>query len=132
MGGMRIGLIAVAVLALIGYGAIAYMLPSMENAKAKEAAQALVVGAETAKQQVAAAAEKTGELAGSGKDVKATTRTDTSHGQLRWIVSEGGAIRGWNDQNAIEIVLTPSLQAGKITWTCKGYPHSAMPASCGG
>jgi type II secretory pathway pseudopilin PulG len=129
---MRIGLIAVAVLALIGYAAIAYMLPSMENAKAKEAAQALMAGAETAKQQVAAIAQKAGDLAGSGKDVKATTRNDSGHGQLKWIVSESGAIRGWNDRNAIEIVLTPALQAGKITWTCKGYPHSAMPAGCGG
>ena len=34
--------------------------------------------------------------------------------------------------NALEIALTPSLQAGKLTWNCKGYPVSAMPTTCGG
>jgi len=24
------------------------------------------------------------------------------------------------------------LQSGKLNWSCKGYPVSAMPISCGG
>ncbi len=129
---MRTALLIVAGLALVAFLTVAVVLPGMAGAGAKEAAQALVAGAETAQRQVAAAAGKAGSLAGSGRDVKVPSRTDSGHGEMKWIVSEDGAIRGWNDKNAIEIVLTPALQAGKITWACKGYPHSAMPANCGG
>jgi Tfp pilus assembly protein FimT len=129
---MRAGLVVVAILALMGYLAVAWFLPQMAGAEAKDAAQALIAGADPAKQQVGAAAEKAGRLAGVGKDVKLTARNDPKHGELKWIVAEGGAIRGWNEKNALEVVLSPTLQGGKVSWNCKGYPVSAMPAGCGG
>jgi hypothetical protein len=129
---MRAVLIVVAVLALAGFVAVAYVLPQMAGSDAREAAQALVSGADAARQQVAAAAEKAGRLAGSGKDVKLPARSDAKHGELKWVVEANGAIRGWNEQNAIEITMTPSMQGGKVSWSCRGYPITAMPASCGG
>jgi hypothetical protein len=47
-------------------------------------------------------------------------------------VEPNGAIRGWNEQNAIEISIVPALQGSNLTWNCRGYPITAMPASCGG
>jgi hypothetical protein len=129
---MRIGLLIIAGLALIGFLVVAVVLPQMEGAGLKEAAEALVRGAEPAKQQVAAAAEKTGKLAGAGNGVKLAPRTDAKHGEMKWIVAPDGAIRGWNEKNALEVALTPALQGGKLAWSCKGYPVSAMPASCSG
>lgn len=129
---MRIVLVVIAVLVLAGFVAIGYVLPGMAGAEAKGAAQALVSGAEAAKQRIAAAAEKAGNLANSGQGVKIDPKKDPKYGELKWIVSQDGAIRGWNGENAIELTFTPSLRDGKIAWTCKGYPHSAMPASCGG
>ena len=129
---MRIGLLIVAALALAGFLVVAVVLPQKAGADAKEAAQALIAGAEPAQRQVGAAAEKTGNLPGSGKDVKIPARNDPKHGELKWLVSEGGAIRGWNEKNAIEVTFTPALQGGKTSWTCRGYPVTAMPASCGG
>jgi hypothetical protein len=128
---MRVGLLVVAALALIGFVVVAVVLPQMAGAKSKEAAEALIAGAEPAKQQVAANVQKSGSLGGSGRDVKLVAR-DSSHGNLKWIVEGDGAIRGWNEQNALEIALTPSLQGGKLSWNCKGYPVSAMPTDCGG
>jgi hypothetical protein len=128
---MRVGLLVVAALALIGFIVVAVVLPQMAGAKSKEAAEALIAGADPAKQQVAANAEHSGRLAGAGKGVKIPAR-DTQHGNLKWIVEDDGAIRGWNEQNALEIALTPSLQGVKLDWRCKGYPVSAMPADCGG
>ena len=129
---MRVGLLVVAGLALVGFLIVAVVLPQMAGAEAKEAAEALISGAQPAQQQVAAVAEKSGKLAGSGKDVKLAARIDPEHGELKWLVSEGGAVRGWNDKNAIEVTFTPAIQGGKIVWTCRGYPVSAMPAQCGG
>jgi hypothetical protein len=129
---MRIGLLVVAALALAGFLVVAFVLPQRTGAAAKEAAQALIAGAEPAQRQVGAAAEKTGNLAGSGKGVKIPARIDPKHGELKWLVSEGGEIRGWNEQNGIEITFIAALQGGKTSWTCRGYPVSAMPASCGG
>jgi hypothetical protein len=129
---MRAGLLVVAVLALIGFVVVAFVLPQREGSKAKEAAQALVSGADAVKQQVAGAAEKNGKLDGAGAGVKVAPKTDPSHGELKWIVSENGIIRGWNEKNAIEVALTPSMQGGKVSWACKGYPSGAMPANCGG
>lgn len=129
---MRAVLIVVAVLALAGFVAVAYVLPQMAGSGAREAAQALISGADAARQQVAAAAEKSGRLAGSGKDVKLQARSDANHGELKWVVETNGAIRGWNEANAIEITMTPSMQGGKVSWSCRGYPITAMPASCGG
>jgi hypothetical protein len=114
---MRIALLVVAALALVGFLMVAVVLPQRAGAESKEAGHALVAGAEPAKLQVGAAAEKAGNLAGSGKEV---------------IVAENGEIRGWNEKNALEIALTPSLSAGKVSWNCKGYPVNAMPISCGG
>jgi hypothetical protein len=51
---------------------------------------------------------------------------------MKWIVSEDGDIRGWNERNALEVTMKPSLQAGKANWNCKGYPVTAMPLNCGG
>ena len=129
---MRIGLLVVAGLALIGFLVVAVVLPQMAGTEAKEAAQALVAGAQPAQQQVSAAAEKNGNVSGAGKGVKLAAKNDPKHGDLKWIVADDGAIRGWNEKNALEIALTPSLQGGKLSWNCKGYPVSAMPTSCGG
>ena len=129
---MRTALLIIAVLALAAFLAIAVVLPQMAGSEAREAAQSLISGTEAAKQQVAAAAEKAGSLAGSGKDMKIAARTDAEHGELKWIVESNGTIRGWNEKNAIELSLTPALQGGKVSWNCRGYPITAMPAGCGG
>jgi hypothetical protein len=130
---MRIGLLVVAALALIGFLVVAVVLPQMAGSEAREAAQALVAGAQSARQQVSAAAEKNGgNLKEAGKGVKLATRNDPKHGELKWVVAEDGAIRGWNEKNALEIALTPVAQGGKVSWNCKGYPVSAMPPECGG
>jgi len=129
---MRIGLLIVAGLALIGVIVVAVVLPQMAGTEAKEAAQSLVSGAEPAREQVSAAAQKAGGLPGAGKGVKLAPKNDPKHGELKWLVAEDGAIRGWNERNALEIALTPSVQSGKVSCNCKGYPVSAMPASCGG
>jgi hypothetical protein len=129
---MRIGLLIVAALALAGFLVVAVVLPQKAGADAKEAAQALIAGAQPAQLQVGAAAEKAGSLAGSGRDVKIPARNDPKHSELKWLVSEGGAIRGWNEKNAIEVTFMPALQGGKTSWTCRGYPIIAMPVGCGG
>lgn len=129
---MRVGLLIVAGLALIGFLVVAVVLPQMAGSQAKEAAQALVAGAEPAQQQVSAAAQKSGNLSGAGKGVKLQAKNDPKYGDMKWVVAEDGAIRGWNERNALEVALTPSVQAGKVSWNCKGYPVSAMPAQCGG
>jgi hypothetical protein len=129
---MRIVLLMVAVLALGGFLVVAVVLPQMQGAETKDAAQALLAGVDAAQKQVTERAEKAGNLGGSGKDVKITAKSDPKHGELKWLVSENGAIRGWNEKNAIEITLIPSLAGSKVAWTCKGYPMSAMPSTCGG
>jgi hypothetical protein len=129
---MRGALLVIAGLALIGYVAVAWVLPSMAGSEVRAAAQTLVAGAEPAKQQVSAAAEKSGNLAGSGNGIKAVEKDDPKHGRMKWIVSENGAVRAWNEKNAIEVTLTPTLQGGKTSWNCKGYPVDAMPPACGG
>lgn len=128
---MRVGLLVVAALALIGFVVVAVVLPQMAGAKSKQAAEALIAGAEPGRQQVGLNAEKSGKLTDAGRGVKIAAQ-DNQHGNLKWIVEDDGAIRGWNEQNALEIALTPTLQGGKLSWNCKGYPVSAMPPSCGG
>jgi hypothetical protein len=128
---MRIGLLSVAGLALIGFLVVAVALPHMQATEAKEAAQTLIAGAEPAKQQVGAAAEKSGNVSASGP-IKLASRIDPKHGEMKWIVSGDGVVHGWNEQNAIEITLMPSVQGGKVSWMCKGYPVNAMPPNCGG
>jgi len=73
-----------------------------------------------------------GNLTGVGKGIKVSERLDPKHGKLKWIVSDNGDIHGWNEQNALEVTITPSLQSGKANWNCKGYPITVMPVSCGG
>ncbi|KPK05852.1 MAG: hypothetical protein AMJ64_10625 [Betaproteobacteria bacterium SG8_39] len=129
---MRAVLIVVAVLALVGFLAVAVVLPMMADAEAKEAAQALLAGTEPAKQKVAAVAAQSKTLDGSGKGIKLAPQQNSKFGELKWLVAPSGEIRGWNEPNAIEVVLTPILQSGKVSWRCQGYPNRAMPASCGG
>lgn len=130
--GMRIGLLVVAGVALIGFLAVAVVLPQMEGGEVRDAAAVLVSGANPAKNEVAAAAEKAGNLAGAGANVKLPPKIDPKYGELKWIVEPGGVIRGWNEKNAIEVAITPVLAAGKVAWTCKGYPAQSMPVTCGG
>ncbi len=129
---MRAALLVIAGLALLGFVAVAWVLPGMSGSEAKEAAQALIAGAEAPKQQVAAAAEKAGNLTGAGNTLKVASRTDAKLGELKWIVEANGSIRGWNEKNAIEISVTPKLEGGKVGWSCRGYPNASMPAACGG
>jgi len=129
---MRITLLVVAGVALIGFLLVAVVLPQKAGADAREAAQALISGAEPAQKQVAASAEKSGNLNGVGKEIKLTARSDPKHGEMKWVVSENGHIRGWNEKNALEVTMTPTLQSGKANWNCRGYPVTVMPASCGG
>jgi hypothetical protein len=111
---------------------VAVVLPQKAGAESREAAQALVAGADPAKQQIAAVAEKAGNLARSGNQVKLAAKNDPKFGELKWIVDAGGTIRGWNEKNALEIAVTPALSGGKVSWNCRGYPGNAMPVSCGG
>jgi hypothetical protein len=129
---MRIALLVVAGFALIGFLIVAVVLPQKAGADAREAAEALISGAEPAKTQVSATVEKSGNLSGVGKGIKVAARSDPKHGEMKWIVSENGDIRGWNEQNALEITITPQLQSGKASWNCKGYPVTVMPVNCGG
>jgi hypothetical protein len=129
---MRIVLLMVAGLALAGFLVVAVVLPKMAAGESKQAAQSLLSGADAAQKQVTERAEKAGNLGGSGKDVKVAAKSDAAHGEMKWLVADDGAIRSWNEKNAIEITLIPSMQGGKVAWACKGYPASAMPASCGG
>ena len=129
---MRIALLVVAGVALVGFLFVAVVLPQKAGADAKEAAQALITGADPAKQQVAASVEKSGNLSGAGRGIKVAAKSDPKHGEMKWIVSENGDIRGWNERNALEVTMTPSLQSGKASWNCKGYPVMAMPPNCGG
>ena len=129
---MRAALLVIAALALVGFLVVSWVLPGMAGSEAKEGAQALVAGTEPFKQQVTAAAEKAGNLSGSGTNVKGAEKNDPKVGKLKWIVEQNGAIRGWNEKNAIEISLTPTLQGGKVSWACRGYPNASMPADCGG
>jgi hypothetical protein len=64
--------------------------------------------------------------------IKVAPRNDPKYGELQWIVSENGIIRGWNKDNALEVTITPVMQSGKPAWSCRGYPGDAMPPSCGG
>jgi hypothetical protein len=128
---MRMSLLIVAAVALAGFLAVVF-LQQKEGAERREAAQMLISGAEPVKKQLAATAEKAGNLAGVGKEVKVSAKSDPKYGEMKWIVSENGDIRGWNEKNALEVTMTPSLQAGKASWNCRGYPITAMPASCGG
>ena len=129
---MRAALLVIAGLALAGFVAVSFVLPGMAGSEAKEAAQALIAGADALKVQVAAAAEKAGNVSGAGSGIKASPRNDPKLGELKWIVEVNGAIRGWNEKNAIEISVTPKLEGGKVSWVCRGYPNASMPASCGG
>ena len=129
---MRVGLLVIAGVALIGFLAVAVVLPQMAGGEARDAAAVLVSGANPAKAEVTAAAEKASNLAGAGANIKVPPKTDPKYGELKWIVEPGGLIRGWNEKNAIEIALTPTLTAGKISWICKGYPSQSMPVTCGG
>ena len=129
---MRAALLVIAGLALAGFVAVSFVLPGMAGSEAKEAAQALIAGAEAFKAQVAAAAEKAGNVSGAGAGIKAAPKSDPKMGELKWIVEVNGAIRGWNEKNAIEISVTPKLEGGKVSWVCRGYPNASMPASCGG
>ena len=128
---MRAALLVIAGLALAGYVAVAWILPSMAGSEVRAAAQALVAGAEPAKQQVAARAATSGNLSGAGNGVKLVEKDDPKYGRMRWIVTDNGAIRAWNEQNALEVTFTPSFQGGKTSWSCRGYPVDAMPPGCG-
>ncbi len=129
---MRVGLLIVAGLALIGFIAIAVILPQMQSGEVRDAAAVLVSGANAAKTEVTAAAEKAANLAGAGTNVKIAAKSDPKYGELKWIVEPGGVIRGWNEKNAIEVAMIPTLAGGKVAWMCKGYPAQSMPVTCGG
>ena len=129
---MRVGLLVIAGVALVGFLAVAVVLPQMAGGEARDAAAVLVSGANAAKAEVTAAAEKAANLTGAGANVKVAAKVDPKYGELKWIVEPGGVIRGWNEKNAIEIALTPTLGGGKVSWICKGYPGESMPVTCGG
>ena len=129
---MRAALLVIAGLALAGFIAVSFVVPGMAGTEGKEAAQALITGADALKPQVSAAGEKAGNLAGAGSNIKLAARNDPKFGELKWIVEVDGAIRGWNEKNAIEIAVTPKLDGGKVAWVCRGYPKASMPANCGG
>ncbi len=129
---MRVGLLVVAGVALIGFLAVAVILPQMQGGEVRDAAAVLVSGANPAKEAVAGAALKSGNLGGAGANVKIAPKSDPKYGELKYIVESGGVIRGWNEKNAIEIAITPQMNAGKVVWACKGYPSQSMPVTCGG
>ena len=129
---MRVGLLVVAGMALVGFLAVAVVLPQMQGGETRDAAAVLVSGTNAAKNEVTAAAEKAGNLTGAGANIKIAPKTDPKYGEFKWIVEPGGVIRGWNEKNAIEVAMIPALNGGKVAWSCKGYPAQSMPVTCGG
>ncbi|HZQ74945.1 MAG TPA: hypothetical protein VFB08_18680 [Burkholderiales bacterium] len=129
---MRAALLIVAGVVLIGFIVVAFVLPQMAGSEARAAAEALVAGAEPARQQITASAEKAGNLNGVGKSVKLAPKNEQKFGEMKWLVSDNGEIRGWNEKNALEIAMVPTVSGNKVSWSCRGYPVDAMPPSCGG
>src|SRR5215207_6128318 len=84
---MRAALFIIAAVLLLGVAAL-FVWPQMHSSEARQAAQALVAGAEPAKQQVGSAAEKSGKLSGAGNGVKVAVKSDPKHGDMKWIVSD--------------------------------------------
>ena len=80
---MRAALLVIAGLALAGYVAVAFVLPSMAGSEVRAAGQALVTGADAAKQQVSAAAEKAGKLEGSGNGIKVAAKDDRASSPIQ-------------------------------------------------
>jgi hypothetical protein len=119
-------------LALAAFVALVVVIPRMERADTRAAAQELIAGARLAQQQIGATARKAGSLAGAGHGVKLSPRSDPKLGELKWVVADNGVIRGWNKKHAVEIAMTPALSGGAISWRCHGFPIEQMPAGCGG
>src|SRR4051812_49726581 len=118
---MRIVLLMVAGLALAGFLVVAVVLPQMAGAETKQAADALLAGAEAAQKQVTERAEKSGNVAGSGAEVKITAKKDPKHGGLKWLGAEKGALRGWNEKKAIQNKPIPSMPGRQIALARQGY-----------
>lgn len=119
-------------LAVAAFVALVVLMPRMQRAETRAAAQALIAGASLAQRQIGATARKAGSLAGAGHGVKLSSRTDSKLGKLEWVVVDNGVIRGWNMEHAVEIAMTPALSGGAISWRCHGFPVEEMPADCGG
>ncbi len=130
---MRIALLIVAGIALIGFLAVAVVLPHKAGADAREAAQALISGAEPAQKQVAALAEKTGNLAGVGKghQARGEERSQARRAQVDR-VRERRHPRLEREERDRSHHDARRCNRGKANWNCKGYPVTVMPASCGG
>ena len=127
---MRAALLVIAGIALLGFLAVAVVLPRMAGSEAREAAQALVAGAEPAKQQVTAAAEKSGRLEGAGDGVKVAAKNDPKHGEMKWIVSQNGAIRGSTTataRNPIKAIPAITNKAARILPPFFLTPRISLP-----
>ena len=85
---MRVGLLVIAGVALVAFLGVAVVLPQMQGGEVRDAAAVLVSGANAAKADVTAAAEKAANLAGSGTNVKVAAKSEPKYGELKWIVEQ--------------------------------------------
>lgn len=90
-----------------------------------KAAEVLLAGA-ALRTQVDDRAAKTGSLEGSGEGLAIPAAGRVATG----FASRNGEITVIGVDPAVVFILTPSLQAGTVTWACRGFPKELAPMMC--
>ncbi|MDB5807081.1 MAG: hypothetical protein JWN73_4403 [Betaproteobacteria bacterium] len=114
-------------LALPGF----FLLPAAQCYSDRGYVVEVLASATPLREAVAARALAAGSLAHSGAGLK-VGRVSLGAGVIvgGGLVLEDGMIIVVGEKPAVALALTPTLTAGRVEWTCSGFPQQAMPAAC--
>jgi hypothetical protein len=119
--GARSAVIGVSVIALLMVaGHIAFVRRDDRQAAAFKFA---VNEPAAALKQITQVAEGKGTLAGSGVGVVIPAKESANLGPTQWTISPDGMVRGTASERGLEVLLTPEMRDGKVSWNCKLEPE---------
>ncbi len=120
------------VIAIIGILA-AVALPAYQDYTIRAKVSELILASSAYKTQITEAAQTNNSTTGAGNGIsvvavgKITGGTITTDGG---VITIAGSSATTSVGTAVTVVLTPTLTAGTLVWSCTGTPAKYMPASC--
>ena len=119
------------VVAIIGILA-AVALPAYQDYTIRAKVSELVLAASGIKTSVAEAGGSNLTLASSGAGLSVVIAGKVTGGSVttNGIITVAGSNAAGSVGTAVTIVLTPSMNAGKVIWSCTGTPLKYVPAEC--
>lgn len=111
---------------VVGFFGLRLFAPPYGDYTTRAKVSEMLLSLSAVRSEVTQRAERAGSLAGTGKGI---APSPSKWNSFSFVGSDGTAL-AYNAGFGVLVLIQPSIEAGRISWVCEGYPEREIPSSC--